>query len=236
MGEAGRVLRDWKAAEWGSARPSPPRAGCRDAGMQGHRDAGMQDAAQPCTPSRMLLLHPLAAPQEQHQEGLAAPTQQLGQLNINGAAPAPGTFLPCIIATLKTTAWGHGCGSREELLKLLLRGHCSKGSHPSPLTLLAQGSTTGVGTRWDRCLQDKRPGGTDACRTDAPRSPRLQAACALLHTEQAPRREISTSIYPNQPDQLPGTKASSSNPLIRAGQMPPSPRGAGVQPQVWLSG
>lgn len=69
---------------------------------------------------------------------------------------------------------------------------------------------------------------------DAPRRPRLRAVCALLHAERAPRREISTSIYPKQPDQLPGTKASSSNPLIRAGQMPPSPRGAGVHPQVQL--
>lgn len=50
-------------------------------------------------------------PQVWHQEGLAAPTQQVGQLYINGAAPAapvPGTFLPCIIATLKTKAWSWG--------------------------------------------------------------------------------------------------------------------------------
>lgn len=75
--------------------------GCRHAGIQGCRDAGH-------APSRTPLLHPLAAPQVQHQEGPAAPAQQLGQLNINGAAPVPGTFLPCITATLKTTAWGQG--------------------------------------------------------------------------------------------------------------------------------
>lgn len=75
--------------------------------MQQCRDAGCRDAAQPCAPSRiLLLLHSLTAPQVQHQEGAAAPAQQLGQLNINGAAPEPGTFLPCITDTLKSTAWG----------------------------------------------------------------------------------------------------------------------------------
>lgn len=81
--------------------------GRRDVGMQQCRDAGCRDAAQPCAPSRiLLLLHSLTAPQVQHQEEPAAPAQQLGQLNINGAAPEPGTFLPCITDTLKSTAWG----------------------------------------------------------------------------------------------------------------------------------
>lgn len=96
---------------WGAGgRPAEGLAGCRvgvgtaqpsQSRLQGCRDAGH-------APSRTLGLHPLAAPQVQHQEGPAAPAQQLGQLNINGAAPVPGTFLPCITATLKTTAWGQG--------------------------------------------------------------------------------------------------------------------------------
>lgn len=109
-------------------------------------------------------------PRAQHQEGLAAPAQQVGQLYINGAAPAapvPGTFLPCIIATLKTMAWRQGLAqprlwqprnaatSPEALMNLLLRSHRPEGSQPC--APLGQGShPRGRGTRWDRRLPDRR--------------------------------------------------------------------------------
>lgn len=75
--------------------PSQPR---RPAALCPQTRAG----AAPRSPGARVL------PQAQHQEGPAAPARQVGQLHINGAAPVapvPGTFLPCIIITLKTMAW-----------------------------------------------------------------------------------------------------------------------------------
>lgn len=94
MGEAGKGAEGLAGCRVGASTVQPFQSRLQAAGMQG------------C--SRMLLLHSLTAPQVQLQERPAAPAQQLGQLNINGAAPEPGTFLPCIIGTLKSTAWGQG--------------------------------------------------------------------------------------------------------------------------------
>lgn len=164
---------------------------CRDGEMQG---AGCSAA---------LLLHSLTAPQVQHQEGPAAPAQQLGQLNINGAASEPGTFLPCITDTLKTTAWGQGlwqprgaATTPEALLELFLHSHRSKGSHPHPAH--PGQPPRRWGTRWDRCLQDK---GTrwNRCLQDGCSQEDMTASCVCTPPHRAGSQEGDFHFHLSKP-------------------------------------
>lgn len=150
--------------------------------------------------------------------GAGSPAPQLGQLYINRAVPAalvPGTFLPCMIAILKNHGLEMGSGSVPAAVKCCHIARGTAGSAPSqPLPGGSQPCAPG---------QPPQSWGDRVPQTGAPWRPWLQDMCILLHPEQAPRMEISTSIYQNQPSQLPSTKATSSKPLIKAGQRAPGP-------------